>query len=307
MTDTPSSILLTREQSTGSNTNLWGGYLITTQRTTERATKGYQAYAVTGDATISWSNYSSANDYAVAFVKATGTPTASWTHTLPSYQTFFGNWNSTSYTGTLKNAAGTGIGVPANRKALLYSDAVDIGEATPNWISGYVSTLLNDGDIVVKKTMETAIASASGLTAPFILVDASDMTPGYLVGKVIAQTTGLSTTQVSGLVSLQIQSPGGNEKLAFAGYVGGYLNGGSQSAQFIPVVGTEYNVDCTSGSVTVNLSGMAATQLGQSIKLNKFGNNPMFLLGTVNGASNLPITATEETTLKYCGSSWGWN
>lgn len=233
MTDTPSSILLTREQSTGSNTNLWGGYLITTQRTTERATKGYQAYAVTGDATISWSNYSATNDYAVAFVKATGTPTASWTHTLPSYQTFFGNWNSTSYTGTLKNAAGTGIGVPANRKALLYSDAVDIGEATPNWISGYVSTLLNDGDIVVKKTMETAIASASGLTAPFILIDASDTTKGYFANKLAAETANHSYA---------VSNPGGNETFVSTVVPGAFIDGGRKTSPFTAAINTQYAV-----------------------------------------------------------------
>jgi hypothetical protein len=48
MADTPSSILLLRLQSIGSNTNLWGGYLNAALQTLERASKGYQALAVTG-------------------------------------------------------------------------------------------------------------------------------------------------------------------------------------------------------------------------------------------------------------------
>lgn len=72
MTDTPSSILLLRLQSVGSNTNLWGGYLNTGLQTLERAAKGYQALAVTGDATVSWTNYSASNDGAVASLNGLG-------------------------------------------------------------------------------------------------------------------------------------------------------------------------------------------------------------------------------------------
>lgn len=180
MTDTASSILLTREQSTGSNVNLWGGYLITTQRTTERASKGYQAYTVTGDATISWTNYSASNDFGVAFAKLNGAPAAAWALTLPSYQTFLGTWNNSGKTGTFKNAAGTGVAVPTGRRSLLYGDATDIGEASPNWLSNYASTLMNAGDIVVKTTLDTTIAAAAiPGAAGTVKVDAG-ATAGYL-------------------------------------------------------------------------------------------------------------------------------
>jgi hypothetical protein len=159
--DTPSSILLLRLQATGSNTNLWGGYLNTALSTLERAAKGYQAYSATGSATISWANYSASNDFAVAFAKINSSGLAgAYTLTLPSQQAYFGAWNNTSYAGTLKNTGGTGIAIPANRRALLYGDGTDIGEAAPNWLSGYVVTLTNNGDIVVYATLSTYVASA---------------------------------------------------------------------------------------------------------------------------------------------------
>lgn len=185
MTDTASSILLLRLQSTGSNTNLWGGYLNTLFQTQERATKGYQAYAVTGDATVSWSNYSASNDFSVAFAKLTGSPAAAFTLTQPGYENFFGIQNSAGQAGTFKVSGGTGIAVPASRTALLRNDGTDVYDAGPNWLSNYVATLTNSGDVVVKTTLEAAIAAASGLTAPFILVSAVDTTPGYLGQKII--------------------------------------------------------------------------------------------------------------------------
>jgi hypothetical protein len=200
MADQPSSILLLRLQSTGSNLNLWGGYLNTALQTQERATKGYQAYTVTGDATISWTNYSATNDLSVAYAKLTGTPTAAFAITLPSVQHFFGSWNGTNYTGTLKNSGGTGIAVPASRRALLYGDASDIGEASPNWLSNYVVTLLNDGDIVVKKTLEQAIANANlPATSGTVLNSVSDTTAGYFTNKItVSGSLTKSTTNVGG-------------------------------------------------------------------------------------------------------------
>lgn len=202
MADTPSSILLLRLQSTGSNTNLWGGYLNTALQTQERATKGYQAYTVSGDATISWLNYSAANDFAVAYTKLTGTPTANFAITLPSVQHFFGGWNSTSFTGTLKNSSGTGVSIPPGRRALLYGDASDIGEASPNWLSNFVATLLNDGDIVVKKTLERAIANANlPATSGTVLNSVGDTSAGYLTNKIT----------VSGSLVKSTVNPGANE------------------------------------------------------------------------------------------------
>lgn len=108
----------------------------------------------------------------------------------------------------------------------------------------------------------------------------------------IADYYAATTTQVDGLTTTE---------------VGGFLPGGPKSATFIPVVGTAYNCDFSSASWTVNLSGMTTPQLEQRIKLNCFGNNPPFLLGTVNGLANLYLDAGFSGELTYTGASWGWN
>src|SRR4051812_41031228 len=109
MTDTPSSILLLRLQSVGSNTNLWGGYLNTALATLERAAKGAQTLAVTGDATVSWSNYAATNDGAVAFLKLTGSLSSAAALTFPGYQHYLSVWNATGNAVTIKCSGGTGV------------------------------------------------------------------------------------------------------------------------------------------------------------------------------------------------------
>lgn len=313
MADSPSSILLLRLQSTGSNTNLWGGYLNTALQTQERASKGYQALAVTGDATISWTNYSAANDGSVAFLKLTGSLSSAATLTFPSYQHSLFVWNATGAAVTIKCSGGTGVTIPNGMRTAIYCDATDYYSSAPNWLNSYQGTLTNNGDVVVKNTLETALANlAAPASAGTVLNSAADTTAGYLSAKFTVQISTLTTTQVSGLTSLTFSTvhAGGIEQIAVAvspGYAGGFLPGANQSSQFTPVVGTEYNCDLTSSSWTVNIGGMTTPQLGQRIKLNCFGNYPAFLNGTFMNQSYgyLPIGFDGE--LCYSGSSWGWN
>lgn len=219
MTDTPSTILLTREQSTGSNTNLWGGYLITTQRTTEQSSKGYQALAVTGDATITWSNYSTGNSFQYSHVKLTGALAAAATLTLPSYANKCTIHNTSGASVTIKCSGGTGVAIPNNRRADIYCDAVDYYTDTPTW-TGDVTTLTNNGDLVSYTQLQTAIATASlPATSGTLLNSAADTTAGYLSQKIT----------VSGSLVLTTTSAGGNEKsnIAFTFDEGqGSLNAG---------------------------------------------------------------------------------
>ena len=312
MTDTPSSILLTREQSTGSNVNLWGGYLITTQRQTEQASKGYQTLAVTASATITWSNYATGNTGQCAHLKLTGTLSAAVVLTFPSYMNRMTVDNQTGATVTIMCSSGVGVAIPNARKCDVYCDATDYYTDSPTW-TGDVLTAANNGDLMTNLQVATAIATASiPASAGTVLNSVADTTAGYLSQKVTLSLSGLTTTQVSGLTSLTIgtKNSGGNEHLKISsgqGYVGGFLNGGYKNSQFTPVVGNAYDVDCTSAGVTVNLGGMTTPQLGQEIKLNNFGTNQMYLLGTVNSGTNLSINTSSNNTYRYSGSTWGWN
>lgn len=299
MADTPSPILQTREQTTGSNTNLWGGYLVTNARAQERAIRGYEGYTVTGSATVAWTNYSATNSFAAAFTKMGGSPVAAYTITLPSYQTFQGIWNNSGQTGTIKNSGGTGVAIPTGRKALVYGDGTDIYEASPNWLSSYASTLTNAGDIVVKTTLETAIANASlPASAGTVLVSAADTTAGYIGTKI----TG------SGAASVSTTGVPGNGSLVISVGALGLSDGGTVSGAGSVAVNTKYLCDFTSTSYTITLPGSPTA--GDIILLTKYGTNAMTLgLNSLkfNGSTSNPVTSDEGSTLlRYTGASRGW-
>jgi len=149
MTDSPEARLLLRLQTTGSNTNIWGGYLDTNQQMLSRASKGYQAIAMTGDQTISWTNYSLTNIGAVRTIKLTGSLSAVANLVVPSLEMDFNIINSTGKTITVKTSAGTGIAVVNGGRAALFCDASDVYQASPTNISTFVPT--NDYDITIKR------------------------------------------------------------------------------------------------------------------------------------------------------------
>lgn len=312
MVDTPSARYGAREQSLGSNVNTWGETKLNQViDLLDRGSKGYQSLTVTGDATITWTNYVATNDGQVATLVLSGTP-AACTLTFPSKEWCFDVLNATTVTITLKCSGGTGIAIPASRTVRLYCNATDIFSATPNYLPN-ATTLTNNQDLVSYLQMSTAIATAAlPATAGTVRNSAADTTAGYLSQKLTTNVSGLTTTQVAGLTSVQLSTvhAAANEQIALSasnGYVGGFLDGGVKSSQFTPSQGTAYDVDCSSAGITVNLTGMTNVMVGQEIKLNKFGNYPMFMLGTVNGISNLPITSPGDETYRYSSASWGWN
>lgn len=209
MADTPSSILLLRLQSTGSNTNLWGGYLNTALQTLERASKGYQALAVTASSTISWTNYSAANDGAVGFLKLTGALSSAVTLTFPSYQHYVPVWNATGAAVTIKCSGGTGVTLQNGDRALLYCDATDYHNAAPTLfptanitVAGKISGLTagtSGTDAVNLTQMSAAIAaSVPAGTAGTFLNSIADTTRGYLTDKIQAVGSLVLTTRNAG-------------------------------------------------------------------------------------------------------------
>lgn len=322
MSDSAEARMLVRLQSVGSNVNTWGGYVNDNFEITGRHNKGYQALVVTGDATVSWTNYSKVNDGQAATLKLTGALSASATLTFGNRENQLTIYNTTGSAITIKCMAGIGVSIPNGYIAQVYCDGTDYYNAAPQIFIGAITVAgqihgVTAGtattDAVNLTQMSTAIATA-GLpaTSGTLLNSVNDTTAGYLSQKVTATLGGLTTTQVAGLTSIQTSTvhAAGNEQTLItigAGYVGGFLNGGYQNAQFTPVVGNGYDVDCTASGVTVNLTGMTTPQLGQKIELNKYGAYNMFLLGTVNGGSNFFVAGNGTTIYRYSGSTWGWN
>lgn len=218
MADTPSSILLLRLQSVGSNTNLWGGYLNAALQTLERASKGYQALAVTGDATIAWTNYTATNDGAVAFLKLTGSISSAATLTLPSFQHFVAVWNAAGQAVTIKCSGGTGVAIANGDRALLYCDGVDYYNAAPTVfvsgltvagglgiagkVTGMTAGTANTDGVNVQQMATAIAASVPAGTAGTFLNSIADTTRGFLTDKLA----------VSGSLTLTTLNPGANEQ-----------------------------------------------------------------------------------------------
>jgi hypothetical protein len=219
MADTPSNILLLRLQSTGSNTNLWGGYLNTALQTLEQAAKGYQSLTISGDTTVSWSNYSTGNTGQAARVKVTGTLLANATITMPAYMNVcsFDNQITGGFAITVKCSGGTGVTIANGYAASLFCDGVDYFHWAPSQIGGALTvagqvhgvtagTAPTDG--VNLAQMQAAIAaSVPAGTAGTILNSGSDTTRDYLNAKHTLSNTGLL------VAALTTQNPGANENL----------------------------------------------------------------------------------------------
>ena len=161
MADTASNILLLRLQSTGSNTNLWGGYVNDIFETLERAGKGVEEYTVTGDATVSWANYTKTNVGAVAALKLVGAPGAASALTFPSRKHFLLVWNTCGSTVTIKCSGGTGVAVADGQRAILVCNGTDYA----NW----APTVFPTADI-------TFAGKLRGVTAGTLGTDAVNLT-----------------------------------------------------------------------------------------------------------------------------------
>lgn len=189
MTDTPSAILLQRIQSTGSNTNLWGGYVNTDLQMLEQAAKGYQTLAVTGDATVSWTNYATGNTGSAAFLKLTGSVTG--VLTFPAYQNFLAVWNANSASVTIKCSGGTGVTLATGQRALLFCDGTDYYNAGPTLgptVTQSTATYAYAQWGAVASAIATAIAAASVTNTGQVLISAVDTTSGYLGTKLVEGT-----------------------------------------------------------------------------------------------------------------------
>lgn len=300
MADTPSSILLLRLQSTGSNTNLWGGYLNTALSTIERASKGYQALAVTGDATISWTNYSASNDGSVAFLKLTGSLSSAATLTFPSYQHELAVWNATGAAVTIKCSGGTGVSIPNGMRTRIYCDATDYYSSGTNWLNSYQATLTNSGDVVVKATLESAIAALLASTVAGLVFNSSaDPTPNYLANKLAA----------AGALSLSTTGAGtASEKSTFSVGVFALTQGSAQTTSFSAAVNTRYTLT-KSGDVTITMPASASAgdvlqfEIGGTSGIVTFSLNGLKFYGST---SNPTSSGQGIQTFVYHSASVGW-
>jgi len=308
LTDTPTTGLRIRDMEAGTNLSVWGDYTDVNFNIVDRKLTTLENFIVSSTTqTVSYTDYSSSNPMMVANVKLTGpsgdgTFTSGSTITMPSIRGSWDIFNMTGGTVTFQTATGTAVAIPASRRMRIASDGTDFYDRTPSYSSGYVSTLVNNGDVVVKYTLEAAIAAASGLTAPFILVSASDTTAGYLGTKVAGSGVTIST-----------QNSGGNESLLFTVTPAvtetlGLTAGSAQTAGFTAAINTKYVCNFTA-SATITLPASATA--GDIIALSIGGGNTVTL-----GANGLKVNAStsnfvlgsdyQTIFITYTGATNGW-
>ena len=261
MTDSATSRYGARQQSQGSNTNTWGDdKLNEVLRLFDRGSKGYQAYAMTGSVTLSWSNYVSTNDGQCAILKLTGSLSSAANLVVPSVEWSWDLvWNTTGQTITIKTSAGTGVAIPNGRQVGVFCDGADCYFATPNYI-GLDITEANARDLMDKSAVETAIATASlPATAGTLLNSALDTTAGYHSGKHTISATGDLTA------AFTTANPGADENLLLTLTHTPYWNTPRNITNASsPVTALDRDIllcQTSTGAITVNLPASGRVQI----------------------------------------------
>jgi len=216
MADSATSNKRLRKQSLGSNTNTWGDTKLNeVLDVIDQCMDGYESIVLTGNLTLSTTNYSMADQAKYRVINFTGSAGAA-SVTFPSVQGWYLILNNNSGTLTCLCAGGTGVAVPVGYIALIYGDGTDMRNGAPMLVPGALTVAgqirgvaagTAATDAVNKTQMETAIATA-GLpaTAGAVLVSSSDTTAGYLNQKIT----------VSGSLVKSTINPGANESVNFA-------------------------------------------------------------------------------------------
>ena len=197
MTDTPTPVYGLRTQSLGSNVNTWGDDKLNNVIVALAQLIGQiKEISISGDYTITSTNYAPTADNKNAGWEFTGTLSAAATVTVPSSSAVMYVINGTAggYAITVKTSAGTGISVPNGYNALLWSDGVNVYNLAPMLFSGGIKV---SGRI---SGVSTAISTdeAPNLAQVIALINAaSSGTSGAFITPSVYTVTG-GETSISG-------------------------------------------------------------------------------------------------------------
>jgi hypothetical protein len=207
MVDTPTTNYGLRTQELGSNIATWGDpNLNEVENCIDQILGKIKDIAITGDYTITSTNYVTTADNKNRGWRFTGTLTALATITVPATHTSFVVVNDTTggFSLTVKTSAGTGITVPNGRTAWLRCNATNILNAFPTHMGTTFSPSLS-GDPANVSYVQTAIATASlPATAGTVLVSGADTTANYISAKLVAGTDITLTASGAGNETLTI-------------------------------------------------------------------------------------------------------
>ena len=262
MADSPTTEYGFRTQSLGSNVNTWGDTKLNEALSGIAQTIGkILTVAITGDHTITSTNYVVSAQNKNAGYKFTGTLSTASTITVPSSNASYLVINGTSggYPLTVKTAAGSGIVIAAGRQATIFCDATNVVLATPNF-GGVATPTTGSLDVAAWSAVESAIATAgTPATAGTVLISGTDTTAGYTSAKIIP----------SGLLVGSVGTSGGNETWDVKTAL--YTASGTNTYVITPspalasyASGNSFLVlftNASTGASTLNVSGLGAKAL----------------------------------------------
>lgn len=207
MVDTPTSGYGLRTQELGSNIATWGDpNLNEVENCLDQILGKLKDIAITGNYTITSTNYVTTADNKNAGWRFTGTLAANATITVPAAYTRFDVENDTTggFSIIVKTSAGTGITIPNGRRAKLRCDSTNVLNAFPTHMgTTFVPSL--SGDAANVSYVQTAIATASlPATAGTVLVSGADTTAGYISAKLVAGTDITLTASGAGNETLTV-------------------------------------------------------------------------------------------------------
>ena len=314
MVDTPTTRNRLRKQELGTNTNTWGDDKLNEAiDAIDQALDGVESIALTGDKTLTTSNYTTSDESLNRVLKFTGTLTAAAVVTVPSVEHWYVVVNSAGAQVTVKTAAGAGVALANGATALVYCDGADVFNGAPTTvgaamtvagaltvagtISGITAGTANT-DAVNKAQMEAAIAAGGGSGAADGTVKVDVLaTPVYLGAALTA------------LGAVAISDDG--DSLGFSIEELGLAEQADQSGSFTAVAGNIYPCDCTGGGFTA--TAPASPAVGDTVGLWKFGTGGVLMWGrngsNVRGqAEDGTISAAYEGViiLRYSGATRGW-
>lgn len=306
MTSTASSRYKAEKQGLGDNTNTWGDTrLNVVVETLDRGSKGYEAIAITGDTTLTWSNYSASNSGQVAVIRLTGSMTSAWNLIVPSVEW---QWdaiiNATGATVTVKTSAGTGVTIPTGYQASVYNNGSDCVGASPTRVFGDIYA----GGQIKNVTAGTVNTDATNLLQVNNLIAAGGGT-GAADGSVKVDAAAASVYLGAALTdsgALTITDNGDSLDLGVS--YGALINGGDQTGNFNAAVNTEYTADTSGGDITMTCPSIATKR--DKIKVDKYGTGTLTI--NWNGLKYLGSTSTVTTTAEgvleivYTNAARGW-
>jgi len=305
MADTATTRKRLRKQSLGSNVNTWGDTKLNEAfDVIDQSMDGYLAITLTGDLTLTTTNYDTADQAKRRIHKFTGALVSSASVTYPSVEGWYFVINTSGAQVTVKCSGGTGVAVPNGRSVLVYGDGTDLYAMVPNYLPTALAALSNANDFPTYSQVQTLIANAAlPASAGSVLNSAADTTAGYLLQKLNVSAAGA----VSG--AWTTENPGADENALLTITVATHAltAGGLKTAGFTAAVNTKYT--CVFGAGGTITFPAAATQ-GDIIETALAGNyiytiDPNGL--RINSSTSTYVMPGNQTyAWTYMGATDGW-